>query len=189
MHPKPVTSLSSFWLRSGLVEKILLSQLRWSLSENIWSCNDDNTNEVESFTIQCPMTVHFSLHILSWIVNLRQWRRELPCGFDILLLSVWIHAGIKAFLNPVYFSTQWGLGPAQTGFVGAVAGRSPTAEPSLQQPEPHWALSRETSLSSISTLVTSCCMVAVAGQPQAAFGMLMRCVNVTLWFKKRCIFS
>lgn len=75
------------------------------------------------------------------------------------------------------------------GFIGAVAGCSPMAEPSLQHPDPHWALSRETSLSSISTLVTSCCMVAVAGQPHAAFGMLMRCVNVTLGFKKIFIFS
>lgn len=56
---------------------------------------------------------------------------------------------------------------------------SPMAELSPQHPEPHWALSMDTSLSSISTLVASCWIVAVAAQPHAALGMLMRWVNVT----------
>lgn len=59
----------------------------------------------------------------------------------------------------------------------------PMAELSPQHPDPHWALSRETSLSSISTLVASCWIVVVAGQPHAAFGMLMRWVNVT-WTRR-----
>lgn len=60
---------------------------------------------------------------------------------------------------------------------------SPMAEFSPQQPDPHWDLSRETSLSSISTLVASCWIVIVAGQPHATFGMLMRWVNVT-WTRR-----
>lgn len=57
--------------------------------------------------------------------------------------------------------------------------KSPIAELSPQHPDPHWALSMETSRSNISTLVANCWIAIVAGQPHAAFGMLMRCVNVT----------
>lgn len=57
---------------------------------------------------------------------------------------------------------------------------SPMAELSPQHPDPHWARRSETSRSSISTLLASCWIVAVVEQPHAAFGMLMRCVNV-IW--------
>lgn len=86
-------------------------------------------------------------------------------------LYLFKHSGKMAYLNKTTSSSSI--------HIRVVTVNSPTAELSPQHPDPHWALSRETSLSSISTLVASCWIEVVVGQPHAAFGMLIRWVNVT----------
>lgn len=123
MHPQPWTSpLCSSWLRSGLVEKILLSHPRQTLSENIWRC--------ESFTIEWPITVHFSLRNpgnASWITTKTAARGAalLPRGINILLLSVCIHLGMKLFFKPSIFFRAMRTRFCPDGaifFIGAVDG-------------------------------------------------------------------
>lgn len=65
---------------------------------------------------------------------------------------------------------------------------SPMTELSPQQLELQCVRSSDTSLSSISIRLASCCKAVVVGQPQACLGILMRWVKVT-WLSESTVSS